>query len=149
MDERPNTAQERQAEQDQRIEHPAKIIRIGTMAGHLLDEVRRADLDETSRDRMREIYETSVQELAEVLPTELRSELEEITVPIGDGVPTDAELRVAQAQLVGWLQGLFQGIQASLVAQQSEGLSALEEMRRGRASPGELGPQDMPAGTYR
>ena len=113
------------------IEHPAKVMRIGSMVRQLLDEVRQAPLDEASRNRLREIYQTSVQELSGVLSTELREELERLALPFGEGVtPTDAELRIAHAQLVGWLEGLFHGIQATLFAQQMEARAQLEEMRR-------------------
>ena len=113
------------------VEHPAKVMRIGSMVRQLLDEVRQAPLDEASRNRLREIYESSVQELSEVLSSELREELERLALPFGEDVtPTDAELRVAHAQLVGWLEGLFHGIQATLFAQQMEARAQLEEMRR-------------------
>lgn len=120
------------------IEHPAKVMRIGSMVRQLLDEVRQAPLDEASRNRLREIYESSVQELSEVLSSELREELERLALPFGDDVtPTDAELRVAHAQLVGWLEGLFHGIQATLFAQQMEARAQLEEMRRRGLPAGE------------
>jgi Protein of unknown function (DUF2587) len=113
------------------IEHPAKVMRIGSMVRQLLDEVRQAPLDEASRNRLREIYETSVRELSDVLSSELREELERLALPfVEDVTPTDAELRVAHAQLVGWLEGLFHGIQATLFAQQMEARAQLEEMRR-------------------
>jgi len=113
------------------VEHPAKVMRIGAMVRQLLDEVRQAPLDEASRNRLREIYESSVQELSEVLSSELREELERLALPFGaDVTPTDAELRIAHAQLVGWLEGLFHGIQATLFAQQMEARAQLEEMRR-------------------
>ena len=120
------------------IEHPAKVMRIGSMVRQLLDEVRQAPLDEASRNRLREIYQTSVAELSEVLSSELREELERLALPFGEGVtPTDAELRIAHAQLVGWLEGLFHGIQATLFAQQMEARAQLEEMRRRGLPPGE------------
>jgi hypothetical protein len=112
------------------IEHPAKVMRIGSMVKQLLDEVRQAPLDQASRQRLREIYELSVRELGEGLSPDLRDELDRLTLPFGEGEPTDAELRIAQAQLVGWLEGLFQGIQATLFAQQMAARSQLEEMRR-------------------
>jgi Protein of unknown function (DUF2587) len=120
------------------IEHPAKVMRIGTMVRQLLDEVRHAPLDDASRNRMREVYETSVKELSEVLSDELREELERLALPFGgDAIPSDAELRVAHAQLVGWLEGLFHGIQATLFAQQMEARAQLEEMRRRGLPSGE------------
>ena len=120
------------------VEHPAKVMRIGSMVRQLLDEVRQAPLDEASRKRMREIYKTSVEELSAVLSTELREELERLALPFGeDATPSDAELRVAHAQLVGWLEGLFHGIQATLFAQQMEARAQLEEMRRRGLPAGE------------
>jgi hypothetical protein len=119
------------------IQHPAKVMRIASMARQLLEEVRQAPLDQPSRTRMREIYETSVKELAEVLSPDLREELERLSLPFDQKAPSDAELRVAHAQLVGWLEGLFHGIQAMLFAQQMESRQRLEEMRRHSLPPGE------------
>src|SRR3954468_19889072 len=96
------------------VASPAKVLRIGSMTKELLEEVRRAPLDEAGRGRLREIYETSVRELAEGLSPDLRDELGRLSSPFSDSTPSDAELRVAQAQLVGWLEGLFHGIQAAL-----------------------------------
>ncbi|HEX2040949.1 MAG TPA: proteasome activator, partial [Acidimicrobiales bacterium] len=113
------------------VEQPAKVMRIGSMIKQLLEEVRQAPLDEASRARLREIYETSVQELAEGLSSDLREELDRLAMPFDDGAaPSEAELRVAQAQLVGWLEGLFHGIQATLFAQQMAAQAQLEQMRR-------------------
>jgi hypothetical protein len=113
------------------VEQPAKVMRIGSMIKQLLEEVRQAPLDEASRARLREIYETSVQELAEGLSPDLREELDRLAMPFDDGTaPSEAELRVAQAQLVGWLEGLFHGIQATLFAQQMAAQAQLEQMRR-------------------
>lgn len=112
------------------VQHPAKVMRIATMAKQLLDEVRAAPLDEASRQRTREVYETSVKELADVLSDDLKEELARLALPFEEGTPSDAELRIAHAQLVGWLEGLFQGIQAMLFAQQMESRQRLEEMRR-------------------
>lgn len=112
------------------VEHPAKVMRIGSMIKQLLDEVRQSPLDDASRSRLAEIYETSVKELAEGLSDDLRDELARLTAPFeGDAPPSDAELRVAQAQLVGWLEGLFHGIQATLFAQQMAARQQLEQMR--------------------
>jgi hypothetical protein len=117
------------------VEQPAKVMRIGTMIKQLLEEVRAAPLDDASRARLREIHESSIKELASGLAPELREELDRITLPFSDdSVPTDAELRIAQAQLVGWLEGLFHGIQTALFAQQMAARAQLEEMRR-RALP--------------
>jgi hypothetical protein len=118
------------------VEQPAKVMRIGTMIKQLLDEVRAAPLDEASRARLREIHASSIRELGDGLAPELREELDRITLPFGeDSVPSEAELRIAQAQLVGWLEGLFHGIQTALFAQQMAARAQLEEMRR-RALPG-------------
>jgi proteasome activator-like protein len=124
------------------VEQPAKVMRIGTMIKQLLEEVRQAPLDEAGRARLREIHESSIRELEEGLAPELREELERLTIPFGGDVPSEAELRVAQAQLVGWLEGLFHGIQTALFAQQMAARAQLEEMRR-RALPG--GHSDGPA----
>ena len=129
------------------VAQPAKVMRIGSMIKQLLDEVRQAPLDEASRSRLREIYDTSVSELAEGLSPDLRDELSRMTSPFGpDEVPSEAELRVAQAQLVGWLEGLFHGIQATLFAQQMAARAQLEQMRQ-RSLP--AGADERPApGTY-
>ena len=121
------------------VEQPAKVMRIGTMIKQLLEEVRAAPLDEAGRQRLREIHESSIAELADGLAPDLREELDRLALPFGDGVPSEAELRIAQAQLVGWLEGLFHGIQTALFAQQMAARAQLEQMR-GRALPG---PQHM------
>jgi hypothetical protein len=132
------------------VDEPAKVMRVGTMIRQLLDEVRQTQLDEPSRERLREIYETSTKEIAESVSPDLREELDRLALPFGDGTPTDAELRVAQAQLVGWLEGLFHGIQATLFAQQMAARNQLEDMRR-QLPPGQEGPPGGPppgGGTY-
>ena len=119
------------------VEQPAKVMRIGTMIKQLLEEVRAAPLDEASRNRLREIHATSIRELEEGLAPELREELDRLTLPFNeDAVPSDAELRIAQAQLVGWLEGLFHGIQTALFAQQMAARAQLEQMRHGALPPG-------------
>ncbi|MFC9893069.1 bacterial proteasome activator family protein [Nocardia sp. NPDC127579] len=119
------------------VEQPAKVMRIGTMIKQLLEEVRAAPLDDASRTRLREIHKSSVRELEQGLAPELREELERLTLPFTeDAVPTDAELRIAQAQLVGWLEGLFHGIQTALFAQQMAARAQLEQMRQGALPPG-------------
>ena len=125
------------------VSSPAKVLRIGAMTKQLLDEVRRAPLDEAGRGRLREIYETSVRELGLCLSGELREELARLTSPFDSDTPSEAELRVAQAQLVGWLEGLFHGIQATLFTQQMAAQQQLEEMRRRGLPPGPGGPGDM------
>src|SRR5579875_2986084 len=124
------------------VEQPAKVMRIGTMIKQLLEEVRAAPLDDASRNRLREIHATSIRELEEGLAPELREELDRLTLPFSENeTPSDAELRIAQAQLVGWLEGLFHGIQTALFAQQMAARAQLEEMRR-RALPGGMSPQE-------
>jgi len=122
------------------ISSPAKVLRIGAMTKQLLEEVRHAPLDEAGRSRLRDIYETSVRELGECLAGELRDELGRLSSPFQSDVPSEAELRVAQAQLVGWLEGLFHGIQAALFTQQMQAQAQLEEMRRRGLPPGMPGP---------
>jgi hypothetical protein len=130
------------------VEQPAKVMRIGSMIKQLLEEVRQAGLDEASRTRLREIYETSVTELADGLSPDLRDELARVTSPFApDSVPSEGELRVAQAQLVGWLEGLFHGIQATLFAQQMAARGQLEEMRR-RSLPAGDDPRAAAPGQY-
>ena len=129
------------------VEQPAKVMRIGTMIKQLLEEVRAAPLDEASRSRLREIHATSIRELEEGLAPELREELDRLTLPFTEGsVPSDAELRIAQAQLVGWLEGLFHGIQTALFAQQMAARSQLEQMREQRGLPPGAGRSGGPGG---
>jgi len=134
------------------VEQPAKVKRIGTMIKQLLEEVRSAPLDDASRNRLRAILSSSVDELEQGLAPELRDELNRLSTPFeGDATPSDAELRIAQAQLVGWLEGLFQGIQTALFAQQMAARAQLEQMRRGlppgTAGPGPALPEGMGRGT--
>ncbi|MFD7918005.1 bacterial proteasome activator family protein [Streptomyces sp. NPDC059740] len=113
------------------VEQPAKVMRIGSMIKQLLEEVKAAPLDEASRARLKDIHASSVKELEDGLAPELVEELERLSLPFTeDSVPTDAELRIAQAQLVGWLEGLFHGIQTALFAQQMAARAQLEQMRR-------------------
>jgi hypothetical protein len=119
------------------VEQPAKVMRIGSMIKQLLEEVRAAPLDDASRARLKEIHESSIKELSSGLAPDLRDELARLSLPFtGDEIPSDAELRVAQAQLVGWLEGLFHGIQATLFAQQMAARAQLEEMRQRALPPG-------------
>ena len=114
------------------VEQPAKVMRIGSMVKQLLEEVRAAPLDDAARTRLREIHQSSIKELEQGLAPELREELERLTLPFTDeSVPSDSELRIAQAQLVGWLEGLFHGIQTALFAQQMAARVQLEQMRGG------------------
>lgn len=123
------------------IEQPAKVMRIGSMIKQLLEEVRAAPLDDAARARLREIHTRSVQELEDGLAPELVAELDRLTLPFSDeSQPSEAELRIAQAQLVGWLEGLFHGIQTALFAQQMAARAAFEEMRRRAAIPSGVEP---------
>lgn len=141
-------ADEQGAEEGERpltdlVEQPAKVMRIGSMIRQLLEEVKAAPLDEASRQRLREIHQASIKELEEGLAPELVEELERLSLPFNDSTPSEAELRIAQAQLVGWLEGLFHGIQTAIYAQQMAARAQLEQIRRalpGGAMPG----QSMP-----
>ena len=124
------TQEPEDAQEGEFVEQPAKVMRIGAMIKQLLEEVRSAPLDDASRSRLREVYETSVRELASGLSPDLRDELAKLTTPFTSDTPSDAELRIAQAQLVGWLEGLFHGIQATLFAQSMAAKQQLEEMRQ-------------------
>ena len=120
------------------VEQPAKVMRIGSMIKQLLDEVKEAPLDEAARARLRHIHQRSIKELEDGLAPELIAELERLSLPFTDeAVPSEAELRIAQAQLVGWLEGLFHGIQTALFAQQMAARAAFDEMRRRAIESGE------------
>ena len=134
-------------ERTESIEQPAKLLRIGSMVKQLLEEVRQAPLDEASRGRLREIYEQSIRELADGLSPDLVAELDRISIPFDTDTPSDAELRIAHAQLVGWLEGLFHGIQATLVAQQVAARAQLDEMRQRSLTDGQQASDGRP-GTY-
>ena len=131
----------------EQVTRPTKLIRVASMVRSMLDEVRRAPLDDAGRARLAEIHDKSLEELEGVLSPDLKSELDGIALPFGpDVTPTESELRIAQAQLVGWLEGLFHGIQASLFTQQMTAQGQLEEMRRGQQPALEM-PGRMP-GAY-
>jgi hypothetical protein len=125
------------------ITQPAKLLRIASMVRELLDETRQASLDEPGRVRLREIYERSVGELEEVLSPNLKEELASLAPPM-QGVPSESEIRVAQAQLVGWLEGLFHGIQAALFSQQAAARAQFEELRRRGLPAGQPQPEQPP-----
>jgi hypothetical protein len=127
------------------ISQPAKVMRIGSMVKSLLDEARSSPLDEAGRTRLREIYQMSIHELSGALSPDLAEELSRMAIPFSADVPSESELRIAQAQLVGWLEGLFHGIQASLFAQQAAAAAQLEKMRDRSLAPGSGDPR---AGTY-
>jgi hypothetical protein len=127
------------------VEQPAKVMRIGTMIRQLLEEVKAAPLDEASRNRLKEIHAASITELESGLAPELVEELQRLSLPFTEaGAPSEGELRIAQAQLVGWLEGLFHGIQTAIYAQQMASRSQLEQMRR--ALPGGGGHPEGPGG---
>ncbi len=140
-------------EPEEMVTSPAKVMRIGSMVKQLLEEVRASSLDEASRERLAEIYDRSIMELSEALSPDLQDELNSLALPFGEGeVPSESELRIAKAQLVGWLEGLFHGIQATLMAQQFAARQQLQEMRQlpgGQMTPPQPGEQsqDRP-GTY-
>jgi len=146
----PAGEEEEGADVTESVQQPAKVMRIGSMVKQLLDEVRAAPLDEASHTRLREIYEESVRELAGALSPDLAAELDRMALPFDDSVPSEGELRIAQAQLVGWLEGLFHGIQATLLAQQMAARAQLEEMRQRGLPPGPGSQDGLPArpGTY-
>jgi hypothetical protein len=141
------------SEPEEMVTSPAKVMRIGSMVKQLLEEVRGSSLDEASRERLAEIYDRSIMELSEALSPDLQDELNSLALPFGEGeVPSESELRIAKAQLVGWLEGLFHGIQATLMAQQFAARQQLQEMRQlpgGQMMPPQPGEQnqDRP-GTY-
>ena len=120
----------------EQVTRPTKLIRIASMVRSMLEEVRRAPLDDAGRKRLKEIHERSIVELEGVLSPDLQQELAEVVLPLTDETPTESELRLAQAQLVGWLEGLFHGIQATLFTQQAAAQSQLDEMRRRALEPG-------------
>jgi hypothetical protein len=117
----------------EQVRQPTKLIRIASMVRALLDEARLAQLDDAGRRHLKEIHERSVHELEGILSDDLRQELDDVTLPFTSDTPSDAELRIAQAQLVGWLEGLFHGIQATLFTQQMQAQQQFEEMRQRRA----------------
>lgn len=152
VDEAAETDEARQARES--IEQPAKVMRVGAMMRQLLEELRNVSLDEPSRERLADIFDTSIAELQSALSPDLHNELTRLSLPFSDEeTPTEAELVVARAQLVGWLEGLVQGIQATLFAQQMAAQQQLANMRQqlppgaqGQQRPGPSGPP--PGGTY-
>ena len=130
------------------VEEPGRVMRIGAMIKQLLDEVRTAELDDAGRDRLREIYDQSITELSGALSDDLADELARLASPFGETPASAGELRVAQAQLVGWLEGLFHGIQATLFAQQAAARQQLEQMRHQLQSGQRPDGAEHPPGTY-
>jgi hypothetical protein len=136
------------------VEEPGKLLRIAVMLREMQEEVRRAPTDDAGRERLRVVHDRAVSQLCEALSGDLRDELNTLNLPFGEGTPSDSEILIAQAQLIGWLEGLFQGIQAAIVSQQLQARQQLEHMR-GRALPGGRvlpgGPQEggqPPTGQY-
>ncbi|MBK5287266.1 MAG: DUF2587 domain-containing protein [Acidimicrobiia bacterium] len=142
----PASAEVAVEEPDEQVLRPTKLIRIASMVRSMLDEVRRAPLDDAGRRALREIHERSVHELEGILSPELRQELREVALPLSEPTPSESELRLAQAQLVGWLEGLFHGIQATLFTQQATAQQQFEEMRRRHAL--EIGAPDGGTGEH-
>ena len=132
----------------EQVARPTKLIRIAAMVRALLDEARRAPLDDAGRRSLKEIHERSVHELQEILSPDLRQELADVTLPFTSDTPSDAELRIAQAQLVGWLEGLFHGIQATLFTQQIQAQRQFEDMRSRRTLEVGTGAGERTPGAY-
>lgn len=132
-------------DQSESISHPTKLIRIASMTRAMLDEVRQAPIDERGRVRLAEVHRQSLDELREILSEELLDEFDQIMVPLEGDESSEAEIRIAQAQLIGWLEGLFHGIQASLFSQQVAAQSQLAEMQRRKLQP--PGPQQRQEGS--
>lgn len=130
------------------IREPTKLIRIASMTRAMLEEVRQAPLDEAGRQRILKVHDRSLDELRDVLSEELLEEFNQVFVPLGSPTPTEAELRIAQAQLIGWLEGLFHGIQASLFSQQMAAQTQLAEMQRRGQTKGKEGEEGYQGGVY-
>jgi hypothetical protein len=144
----PGAAPAQATEPEESVSEPAKVMRIGSMIKQLLEEVRQAPLDEKSRARLRNVFDRSVAELSSALSPDLQEELHSLALPFAEGeIPSESELRIAQAQLVGWLEGLFHGIQATLFAQQMAAQAQLQQMRGGeqRGLPPGMMPEGAPA----
>jgi hypothetical protein len=131
-------------EGSEQVSRPTKLIRIASMVRNMLEEVRRAPLDDAGRRMLREIHDRSLNELEGVLSPDLKAELQEVTFPFTSETPSESELRIAQAQLVGWLEGLFHGIQATLFTQQVAAQSQLDQMRQRQLEAGGGGPSRVP-----
>ncbi len=133
----------------EQVARPTKLIRIASMVRALLDEARRAPLDDAGRRSLKEIHERSIRELEGILSDDLKRELDEVSLPFSSDTPTESELLIAQAQLVGWLEGLFHGIQATLFTQQMQAQRQFEEMRQRRGLElGGAGDQPRQPGAY-
>ena len=150
VDASPTVSSDSESSPQETVSEPGKVMRIGSMIKQLLEEVRQAPLDEKSRARLRNVFDRSVAELSSALSADLEVELRSLALPFADGeVPSESELRIAQAQLVGWLEGLFHGIQATLFAQQMAAQAQLQQMRGGdpRGLPPGMAPGIAPAGS--
>jgi hypothetical protein len=132
----------------EQVTRPTKLIRIASMVRNMLEEVRRAPIDDAGRKALREIHERSIRELEGVLSPDLKRELSDVVLPFNSDAPTESEVRLAQAQLVGWLEGLFQGIQATLFTQQMAAQGQFDEMRRRAIESGQPPPQAPPGSGY-
>jgi hypothetical protein len=141
-----NAGEEAGDDGGEKISSPTKLIRIASMVRNMLDEVRRAPLDDSGRRRLREIYDRSLTELESVLSPDLSRELSDVILPFSSDAPSESELRLAQAQLVGWLEGLFTGIQATLFTQQASAQGQLDQMRRRAIDPGAAPTPSGPSG---
>ena len=137
-----------QAEEAPAVREPAKLLRIALMLRGMQEEVRRASPDGAGRDRLRVVHERALEEMKEVLSGDLRDELSELTLPFDDGTPTESEILIAQAQLIGWLEGLFQGIQAAIYQQHLMAREQLEQMRQRGLPSGMAGVEAPPTGQY-
>ena len=132
----------------EQVTQPTKLIRIASMVRNMLEEVRRAPIDDAGRKALREIHERSIHELEGVLSPDLKRELSDVVLPFNSDAPTESEVRLAQAQLVGWLEGLFQGIQATLFTQQMAAQGQFDEMRRRAIESGQVPTQAPPGSGY-
>lgn len=132
----------------EQVSRPTKLIRIASMVRNMLEEVRRAPIDDAGRRALRDIHERSIQELQGVLSPDLQRELADVVLPFNSDAPSESEVRLAQAQLVGWLEGLFQGIQATLFTQQMSAQAQMEEVRRRALESGQQPPQAPPGSGY-
>ena len=132
----------------EQVTQPTKLIRIASMVRNMLEEVRRAPIDDAGRKALREIPERSIHELEGGLSPDLKRELADVVLPFNSDAPTESEVRLAQAQLVGWLEGLFQGIQATLFTQQMAAQGQFDEMRRRAIESGQAPPQAPPGSGY-
>ncbi|MFQ5517700.1 MAG: proteasome activator [Acidimicrobiia bacterium] len=127
------------------VSEPSKLMRIASMTRAMLEEARTADVDERGRKRLHAIYQRAVEEICEVVSEDLREELTQVFVPFADGIPSESEIRIAQAQLVGWLEGLFNGIQAAVMTQQLMAQAQFRQIQRRALQPGT--PEERP-GVY-